>query len=233
MKIYAISDLHLPGGQDKPMSIFGGNWDNHWQKIKHNWTRKIKEEDVVLIAGDTSWAMSIDDAKCDLDEIAALPGKHIFLKGNHDYWWSSITKVRGILSQNQYAIQNDCVKIDNIIFAGTRGWLCPGMPEYGEADEKIYLRESHRLALSIECAKRNMTSGDKLILMMHYPAYSTKREPNNFTDIIDNANPLYVIMGHIHTRARAEKLEGKFHNTSYIMTACDYIDFDPIEIAID
>ena len=116
MKIFAISDLHLSFNCNKPMDVFGGNWENYTQKIKDNWKSKISDDDIVLIAGDISWAMKIDEVDADLAWIDALPGTKIMIKGNHEYWWKSISSVRAILPDTIKAIQNDAIKFGNVVF---------------------------------------------------------------------------------------------------------------------
>ena len=125
MAIFALSDLHLPLGIDKPMDIFGGNWEGYTDKIIENWKAKVSADDIVLIAGDISWAMKLDEAKADLEWIDKLPGKKIIIKGNHEYWWKSISAVRELLPASMMAIQNDAIKIDNYVICGTRGWNVP------------------------------------------------------------------------------------------------------------
>ena len=112
MKIFAISDLHLSFNCDKPMDIFGGNWENYTDKIRNNWIETVDDEDIVLIAGDISWAMKLDEATSDLEWVDKLPGKKIIIKGNHEYWWKSISAVRSVLPNSISAIQNDCIKVD-------------------------------------------------------------------------------------------------------------------------
>lgn len=232
MRVFAISDLHLSEANHKPMSVFGDDWHDHWDKIRENWLAKIHEDDIVLIGGDISWAMTLDEARLDLQSIAELPGTQILLKGNHDYWWSSISRVRAVLSNNQRALQNDCVKIGNLCIAGTRGWIGPGYPEYKAADEKIYKRECARLELSLTSAEQMMETGDHLILLMHYPPFSDRKETTELVRIIEQARPACVVFGHIHTPSRAKWLEGTYNGISYIMSACDYLHFDPIEIKL-
>ena len=125
MKIYAIGDLHLPGGDDKPMEVFGTHWEGHWQKIKQDWLEKVRYEDVVLIPGDISWAMQLEHAVEDLRAVGDLPGRKIILRGNHDYWWGSITRVREALPEGMYALQNDAIELDGVVFCGSRGWTIP------------------------------------------------------------------------------------------------------------
>lgn len=229
-KVFAIADLHLEGSQDKPMGIFGEHWDNHWDKIKKNWIEKVDDDDIIIIPGDISWAMSLSDAKIDIEELAKLPGHQIFVKGNHDFWWSSYTKVNSMLSEKQHIIQNNAVKINDVVIAGTRGWLCPNSQEYKDKDEKIYKREAIRLELSLDEAAKLMDENSTLITAMHYPPFAPDKEPTLFTEIIEKHLPSCVIFGHIHSKNMAKKYEGELNSIEYIMTACDYIDFTPLRI---
>jgi predicted phosphohydrolase len=175
MKIFSISDLHLSINNPKPMNIFGPAWDNYIDTITKDWKEKVGEEDVVLIAGDISWAMKFEDAKPDIDLISNLPGKKIMIRGNHDYWWKSISAVRNLLDENFFALQNDHVKIGEYIFCGTRGWQVPEKSQSKE-DEKIYKRETLRLQLSLESAKKEQEKnpGSKIICLIHYPPFNSR-----------------------------------------------------------
>ena len=230
VKVFAIADLHLEGSQDKPMGIFGDHWDNHWDKIKENWTKKIKDDDIIIIPGDISWAMSLEDAKPDIEELGALPGRQVFVKGNHDYWWSSYTKVNQTLCENQKLIQNNSHKIGDIVIAGTRGWLCPNSQEFKEKDIKIYKREAMRLELSLEDAMKKVDDKSTLIVAMHFPPFAFDKEPTLFTQILEKYSPHCVVFGHIHSLKMARSLQGKINGINYIMTACDSINFEPIRI---
>ena len=148
MKVYAISDLHLSLSGEKPMDIFGEKWDGYLEKIERNWQSIVTDDDVVLISGDISWAMKLEDAVNDLQFIAKLKGKKILIKGNHDYWWQGINKVRNCLPANVYALQNDSVKLGNYVFCGSRGWTVEGANDFTEQDLKIYRRESERFKLA-------------------------------------------------------------------------------------
>ena len=149
MSIFAIADLHLAIGQDKPMDIFGENWLNHEEKIKKNWIKQVKAEDTVLVPGDFSWGMTLDEIYCDFKYLSNLPGKKILLKGNHDYWWTSLKKMREYLEINDFKnidfLYNNSYLIENTIVAGTRGWS-----EQEERAEKILRRENMRLKNSIK-----------------------------------------------------------------------------------
>lgn len=229
-RVFAIADLHLKGGQDKPMDVFGNHWDNHWDKIKENWIKEITDDDIVIVPGDISWAMSLEDAKSDLSEISKLPGTQVFVKGNHDYWWSSLTKVSQAMADNQMIIQNNSQKIGNVVIAGTRGWLCPNAQDFKEKDIKVYNREAIRLELSLDDALKKMDDNSTLIVAMHYPPYALDKEPTLFTEILERYMPSCVVFGHIHTPWTAKSLEGEINGIKYIMSACDSVDFKPIRI---
>ena len=150
MKVFAISDLHLSINNPKPMDIFGPVWEGYVDKIFDDWKAKVTDEDIVLLAGDFSWAMKLEDALSDLKLLETLPGKKVIIRGNHDYWWKSISAVRGILPKNFYAVQNDAIKFDNIIICGTRGWQVPENGEQTPENKKIFDREVIRLELTLK-----------------------------------------------------------------------------------
>ena len=185
MKVFVISDLHLSINSNKPMNIFGPVWENYLDKIEQSWNRLVSDDDVVLISGDISWAMKLNDAIPDLNYISQFKGKKIILRGNHDYWWSSISGVRSVLKPNMFAIQNDAIKIGDTIFCGTRGWTVPETTHKTPDDEKIYKREVIRLGLSLQDAKRLQQNNEKIIVMMHYPPFNSKMEDNEFTNLIE------------------------------------------------
>lgn len=230
MSVFAISDLHLPGNNDKPMDIFGDHWTDHWTQIASAWENLVTPEDIVLIAGDISWAMTMEDVQDDLDMISSMPGRKVMLRGNHDYWWQSITKLRHILPANMYAVQNDALKFDDYIICGTRGWNCPGYKQFSESDEKIYKREAERLKLSLMNAKRISGDDTKLIVMMHYPPFNDKQDDSLFTSQLEKAQPDVVIYGHLHGYGAVNAFEGNLRGVEYRMTACDYINFEPVKI---
>lgn len=198
MRLFAIADPHLSKAQAKPMDVFGTNWQGHPEIFFKNWQETVKDEDLVLIPGDISWAMKLEDALLDLQDIAALPGKKVLLKGNHDYWWASISKLRGSLAEGMYALQNDAIKIDNVVIAGSRGWVCPNSMGFSEKDNKIYERELHRLDLSIQAANKIRSKNDYFVIMLHFPPTNVRLEPNQVTELIKQAKPNALVFGHIH-----------------------------------
>lgn len=232
MKIFAISDLHISTDTNKPMDIFGGNWVGYLEKIIDNWESRVSEDDVVLIGGDISWAMDLDEAKKDIAKFSFLNGKKVLVKGNHDYWWSGIGKVRDMLPQNMYALQNDSIRFDGVVICGSRCWSVPGSPDFKEKDRKIYNREVERLRLSLKSAKNSMREGDKLIALVHYPPFNAKREPSLFTNLFEEYGVNIVIYGHIHGKdARADKLVN-LNGIKYYLTSCDKVENKLVEIEL-
>ncbi len=232
MKMFAISDLHISTSTDKPMDIFGGNWVGYMEKIRADWQSKVSDDDVVLIGGDISWAMDIADAQKDILTLVDLPGKKIFIKGNHDYWWSGIGKVRDIMPEGFYALQNDSIKFGNVVICGSRCWSVPGAPDFKEQDMKIYLRETERLKLSLKSAKQTLQDGDKLLALIHYPPFNVRRENSLFTDIFEENNVDAVVYGHLHGKSvRADKLVVK-NGIKYYLTSCDQVENKLTEIVL-
>jgi len=227
MALYAISDLHLAFTTDKPMDIFGEKWIKHDEKIKENWISKIKKEDTVLIAGDISWSMKSSDSKGDLDWINDLPGKKIISKGNHDYWWSGISKLNSMYDSTKF-LQNNFYVYDDYAICGSRGWILEGSDRFTEKDKKIFNREIIRLRLSLDKAKE--AGFEKFIVMIHYPPINERIEESAFTEIFKEYGVEKVIYGHLHGPSLATAFNGEHEGVNYIITSCDYLNFDPIRI---
>ncbi len=230
MNIYAISDLHLSTTTDKPMDVFGGNWEGHFEKIKNDWLSKVKQEDIVLIAGDISWAMKLDDARPDLQALADLPGKKVFIRGNHDYWWNGISKVRAAAPDDSFVfLQTDAVKIGSYVIVGSRGWSCPGSPDYSEQDTKLYLREAERFRLAFAEADKLCEAGDTKIAMIHYPPFHLKTEQTLFTNLFEQNGVQKAVFGHIHG-ASYFPLKTQLNGVEYLLTSCDKVGFSLVKI---
>lgn len=224
MKVFAISDLHISTNTNKPMDIFGGNWVGYMDKIIADWQKKVSDEDIVLIGGDISWAMNIEDAAKDIATLKDLKGKKVLIKGNHDYWWSGIGKVRDMLPQGFYALQNDSIRFDGLVVCGSRCWSVPGSPDFDEQDRKLYLRETERLKLSLSAATKMRNEGDKLIALIHYPPFNVHRESSLFTEIFESNKVDSVVYGHLHGKnVRADKIVVK-NGIKYYLTSCDQVD---------
>ena len=175
MRIFGISDLHLSFSSDKPMDVFGDHWRGHADKMATAWDAMVGADDVVLCPGDLSWAMKLEGAAPDLGWIGARPGRlKILTRGNHDYWWSAIGKVRAALPVGVVALQNDAVDLGDVVVCGSRLWTCPGALDWDSHDEKIYVREVERLKLSLE-AGHKLAAGRPLIAAIHYPPFDTQQ----------------------------------------------------------
>ena len=198
MNIFSISDLHLDINNTKPMDIFGPVWHNYLDKIVASWNELVSDDDVVILAGDYSWAMKLEEVVPDFEFLNQLKGKKIIIRGNHDYWWSSVSKVREKLPKNTYALQNDAIKIGDFIFCGNRGWLIPEGKFDTEENKKIYSRELIRLELSLKNAKKLQKNDEKIIYITHYPPFNNKREPSEYTKMIEEYGVSYVVFGHLH-----------------------------------
>ncbi len=225
MNIFSISDLHLSGVSDKPMDIFGAGWENHFEKIKTDWQKKVKDEDIVLICGDISWGTVLEEGLYDLRSLKELKGRKVFIRGNHDYWWDGITKLRdGAPDETFFFLQNDCIRLDDYVICGSRGWSCPGSSDYTERDEKLYLREVERFKLCFKEVEKVRRDGDKLIVMIHYPPFSMKSPETLFTKMFEENSADKVIFGHIHGENYFPRRTVK-NGIEYVLTSCDKVGF--------
>lgn len=230
MRLFAIGDLHLPGGDEKPMSVFGPQWDRHFLRISEAWRETVREEDAVLIPGDISWAMKLEDALPDLEAIGALPGRKVLIRGNHDYWWSSISRIRSLLPENMYALQNDAVDLGDWVVCGTRGWMIPGMEDGGgEENEKIYAREVNRLALALDCAAR-IGKGKPTVVMLHYPPRTSQVPASGFSHLLEERGVRLCVYGHLHGNGIQAAFNGTERGVRYMLTSCDSLGFRPIRV---
>ncbi len=229
MKVWAISDLHLSGLSDKPMDVFGPEWEGHFQKISADWREKVGEEDIVLVGGDTSWGMKLEEGMYDVTALASLPGRKVFVRGNHDFWWNGIGRVRAAAPENFYFLQNDCVKLEDVVIAGSRGWTVPGSADYTEHDEVLYKREAERFRLAFAEVKKVRKEGDILIALLHFPPFGAKKEDTLFTELFEENGVNIAVFGHLHGAGyfplRCEK-----NGIEYFLTSCDKTRFSLVEI---
>ncbi len=220
--IYAISDLHLSFNTDKPMKVFGKHWYKHYEKIEKDWMARVQDDDLVLIPGDVSWAMRLEEARKDMNFIKSMPGKKVMVKGNHDYWWQSLNKVSSMYPEFMY-IQNNSITYDHIAICGTRGWICPNKNKFTKEDEKIYKREINRLEISLNTVSDNV---DAIYVMTHYPPTNDSLEPSDFTRIYEKYGVGKVIYGHLHGKESFKMgLKGIRNHVEYELVSCDYLDF--------
>lgn len=224
MAIYAISDLHLPLGVDKPMEIFGSYWENYVERIFDNWQNTVKDNDTVLICGDVSWATYLEHTKKDFEFIHSLPGRKIISRGNHDYWWTTAAKLEKFRISEGLSdfvfLHNNAVLADGYAICAARGWKSPFDKGFTEADNKIYERELIRLRLSLEAG---IKLSDKIIVMMHYP-------PDvGFYDLIEEYGVTTCVYGHLHGASSWEKQP---HRENYFLVSADYLQFIPKLIVV-
>ena len=203
------------------MDVFGEHWKNHFERIRADWLARVGEGDLVLLPGDLSWAMRLEDAIEDLNSIAALPGQKILLRGNHDYWWSSIGRVRRALGEGVYALQNDSLLLDGRLYAGTRGWTLPGQ-DASEDDLRIYARERLRLEMSLKHA-RSRDASAPITALLHYPPLSD--EQAGFSDILEAFGVTDCVYGHLHGAGLYGAVRGVRGTVRYHQVSCDGLDF--------
>lgn len=234
MSIYVIGDLHLSFGQDKPMNIFGENWNDHANKIKNNWIKKVKEDDLVVLPGDFSWAMHLEDAFEDFKYLSKLPGTKLLLKGNHDYWWSTLNKMKNYLNENGFKkidfIYNSAYLYNNKIIVGTRGWSL----QDSEDSNKMIHRENERLKLSIEDGMKQFGIDKEIICFMHYPPINSKNIMKNnhleFFSTMKQYNVKRCYYGHLHGKSHMEAINEIVEGIKFQLVSSDYLNFDLIKI---
>ena len=222
MAIFALSDLHLPLGIDKPMDVFGYRWDNYVEKIKYEWKNLVGEEDYVIINGDFSWATYLNEALADFKFIEALPGKKLLSKGNHDYWWETLTKMNEFLNENDIKsvtfMQNNAVLCDGVAVCGAKGWISPNDNAFKKEDEKIYRRELIRLEASL---KEASTLSDTIVAALHFPP------DKKYLEVINNYNVHTCVFGHLHGKRADDYIVA---SPKCALVSADYLKFTPKRI---
>ena len=232
MAIYIIGDLHLSFSVNKPMNIFGNNWENHAEKIKQNWLKKVNTEDTVILPGDFSWATYLDNSYEDFAYLDKLPGKKILLKGNHDYWWNTISKMNNFIKEknfeNIYFLQNNSYLVEDKIICGTRGWS----NIINEENYKIQKREHDRLKLSIEDGIKKFGNDKEIIVFIHYPPFYKEKVSDeiDYINLMKNYNIKRCFYGHLHGEAHNEAIEGIYDGIEFKLVSSDYLDFDLAKI---
>ena len=230
MRLFAIGDLHLSGGDHKPMDVFGPQWDRHFFRIQENWKRTVGPDDAVLIPGDISWAMKTEDALPDLEEIGKLPGKKILCRGNHDYWWHAITRLREMLPPGMTALQADAADLGKWVICGTRGWVLPAAGEaVTDSDQKIFQRELLRLKMALDSAEK-IAEGRPVVVMTHFPPLYAGDRDTAVTRMVEERGVAAVIYGHLHGEGIHAGFSGLHNGVLYQLVSCDSVDFCPVEI---
>lgn len=242
MAIYALGDTHLSFAVNKPMDIFGAHWAGHPARLFANWEATVAPEDYVLIPGDISWGMTLDEALPDLTELDRLPGRKLLIQGNHDYWWESLKQMRALPLPSLSFIQNDAVLLPEgsvfgvegpVAVCGTRGWITPGDRSWGENPEhnqKIYSRELGRLKLSLDAGRK--AGARSSLVMLHYPPVAEDHQPTGFSDLLEaDGGVLLCVYGHLHgPGAPYRAFSGLHGSVRYLLAACDALDFTPVRL---
>lgn len=225
MALYAIGDLHLCLGSDKPMDIFGGNWVGYMEKLRQGLS-VIGPEDTTVLLGDLSWALALEEAKADFAFIDAIPGRKIILKGNHDYWWSTAAKFNKFCEEcgysNQFILHNNHYEYDGYAICGTRGWFFEE-ERSGEHDEKVFKRELLRLEASLKSAGELQK-----IVFLHYPPKYKGYECPEILDLLNRYDVRRCFYGHLHGASHALATEGIWDGIDFKLVAADKINFQPV-----
>ena len=240
MAIYTIGDLHLSFHENKPMDIFGDNWKGHEEKIRKDWINKVRKEDLVILPGDFSWSTYLKDTYEDFYYLNSLPGKKLLLKGNHDYWWTTLKSMRNFLEENNFTnidfIFNNAYEFEKYIFAGTRGWS-----QTEEENEKFLNRENLRLENSLKQAKeiqeKNLQEKNikkEIIVFMHYPPITNNQialnEINSFIKLMKEYDVKRCYYGHLHGTSIKEAIAEEYLGINFKLVSADGLDFKLLKI---
>lgn len=235
MAIFAISDLHLALGVDKPMDVFGSGWANYMERLEQNWSDTVKQNDTVIVGGDISWATYLNDCRADFAMIDALPGSKIFLKGNHDYWWESAAKLQAYVQQQGFStisfLHNTSYFCEGVAVCGSRGWTDPSFDGLTAEDEKLYERELVRLELSLEDARQY--GANKTLVALHYPPVTKYRQVSaRIRDLFARYGVDLCVYGHLHSGGAKMAFEGVDSGVCYRLVSADVLGFSPLKIEI-
>lgn len=234
MSIFVIGDLHLSFNNSKPMDIFGEHWANHEERIRNNWIENVTENDLVILPGDFSWETYLGDTKQDFNYINDLPGKKLLLKGNHDYWWTTVTNMKTFLKENNYTnidfLYNNSYEFEDKIICGTRGWSITDE----EADEKLINRELIRLEISLQDGINKYGQDKEIIVFMHYPPITKNKmltgEEAKFVELMKKYNVKRCYYGHLHGASISEAIEGNVEGIEFKLVSADGLGFKLLKI---
>ncbi len=222
MSLYVIGDTHLSFGTDKPMDIFGG-WNDYTERLKNNWQRLVTENDTVVINGDISWAMTLQEALSDFEFLNSLNGNKIIMKGNHDFWWSTKTKIEKFFKENGFdslkILHNNAYRVDCFSVAGSRGWFFDD-----EADSKVMARERDRIERSILAAKE---LGGETVVFLHYPPVSQTKDCEQIVEVLTRYKIKRCYYGHLHGTAAKYAFCGEKYGIDFRLCSADYLEFCP------
>lgn len=223
MALYAIGDTHLSLSCNKPMDVFGGAWENYVEKLLDGFS-VVEPEDTVVLCGDLSWGMSLEQAEADFAFLDRLPGRKLLMKGNHDYWWTTAAKMNRFFKEKGFhsfsLLHNNCHFYNDIALCGTRGWF---FEEHG--DPKVFNRELIRLETSLKAA-----GGSEKLCFLHYPPRYQGYICQEIVDLLEKYQVKACYYGHLHGGSHRLAMEGKFNSVEYHLVAADYLDFKPKKI---
>lgn len=227
MALYTIGDTHLSLSVDKPMDVFGGGWTGYVDKLRLGF-EGIGPEDTVVLCGDLSWGMSLPEAREDFAFLNALPGKKLLLKGNHDYWWTTASKMRQFFQDNDFTtleiVHNNCHFYKDIALCGTRGWFYE--EDRGEHSAKIFHRELMRLETSLKAG-----GGREKFCFLHYPPLYQTYRCQEIIDLLERYGVTHCYYGHLHGGSHRLAVSGRQGAVEYHLVAADYLGFRPLKIA--
>ena len=234
MALYTIADLHLPLGIDKPMDIFGKAWENYVERLADNWQSVVKGNDVVVLPGDFSWATYLEQSVKDFEYLHKLNGKKILLKGNHDYWWTTVTSMKKFLEENKFNniefLYNNAIEYENKVFVGSRGWALQDT----ENSKKMINRECQRLELSIKDAINNYDNTKEIIAFMHYPPLVKQQLLENnhleFYKVLKKYDIKKCYYGHLHGNSHKDAINGDIGGINFSLISADYLNFKLLKI---
>ena len=240
MKLFALSDLHLAHVVDKPMTVFGDKWKNHTLLIEEFWHELVSDDDVVILGVDISWAKNLDEALPDLQFIDRLPGQKILLRGNHDYWWTSLKKMYELCEQEDmntiHFLRNNALRFGSFLIGGSRGWLLPSDDEFTGQDQKIFDRELIRMQLSLDEMKAQIKRGNgglTPVFVMHYPPISPNGEGSAMSELLSQAELPLCVFGHIHHKLPYYLTSPLLDQVRYVLTSADQVNFKPVLLGED
>ena len=224
MALFAIADPHLSLSSNKPMDVFPG-WDDYVSRLETNWRALVTDEDTVVIAGDVSWGMSMEEARADFAFLDKLPGQKLIFKGNHDYWWDTRRKIDAFFEENEFTtlrvVHNDAVAVGDVAVCGSRGWFF----DAGEADKKVILREAGRLRTSIEAAKK---TGLEPIVFLHYPPVYGDQKCEEIWQVLKEEGITRVYYGHVHGVGIRNAVTGETEGIHLSLVSGDNLKFTPL-----
>lgn len=224
MSLFAIGDTHLSFSCDKPMNVFHG-WDNYTERLEENWKKLVDFDDTVVIAGDISWAMKLEEAKADFDFLNRLPGRKIIMKGNHDYWWQTKKKLDEFIAANGFEtidiMFNNSFRVGNVAVCGSRGWF---FDAESDGNKKVLLREAGRLRLSIESAKK---LGCEPIVFLHYPPLTNEKCCNEIMQVLYDYEIKRCYYGHLHGKSVYNAVNETSHGIDFRLISADFLRFCP------